>query len=51
MNREDSKVLLKDIYQEIELPRDAPEGMEKYRQITWDRHNLRLGTEGGATKG
>ena len=30
MNREDSKVLLKDIYQEIELPRDAPEGMEKY---------------------
>ncbi len=30
MNREDSKVLLKDIYQEIELPEDAPDGMEKY---------------------
>ncbi|RJU84710.1 MAG: MMPL family transporter [Candidatus Poseidoniales archaeon] len=30
MNREDSKVLLKDIYQDIELPSSAPEGMEKY---------------------
>ena len=30
MNREDSKVLLKEIYQDIELPRNAPEGMEKY---------------------
>jgi len=30
MNREDSKVLLKEIYQDIELPKNAPEGMEKY---------------------
>tara|TARA_B100001113_G_scaffold77978_1_gene61149 strand:- start:44618 stop:46972 length:2355 start_codon:yes stop_codon:yes gene_type:complete len=30
MNREDSKALLKDIYQDIELPSNAPEGMEKY---------------------
>lgn len=30
MNREDSKILLKDIYQDIELPDNAPNGMEKY---------------------
>ena len=30
MNREDSKILLKEIYQDIELPSNAPEGMEKY---------------------
>ncbi len=30
MNREDSKILLKDIYEEISLPSDAPPGMEKY---------------------
>ena len=30
LNREESKILLKEIYQEIELPSDAPEGMEKY---------------------
>ena len=30
MNREDSKILLKDIYQDIKLPSNAPEGMEKY---------------------
>jgi RND superfamily putative drug exporter len=30
MNREDSKILLKEIYQDIELPSDAPEGMNKY---------------------
>ena len=30
MNREDSKILLKDIYQDIKLPSDTPEGMEKY---------------------
>ena len=30
MNREDSKILLKDIYQDIKLPGNAPHGMEKY---------------------
>lgn len=30
MNREDSKLLLKDIYEDIRLPADAPEGMEKF---------------------
>ena len=30
MNREDSKILLKEIYEEISLPADAPEDMEKY---------------------
>ena len=30
MNREDSKILLKDIYEDIELPNNSPQGMEKY---------------------
>ena len=35
MNREDSKVLLKDIYQDIELPSSAPEEWKNTSQIIW----------------
>ncbi|MEC8170923.1 MAG: hypothetical protein VX057_01220, partial [Candidatus Thermoplasmatota archaeon] len=30
MNREDSKILLKEIYEDIVLPNSSPQGMEKY---------------------